>query len=213
MNPLLNWPQKAQKGPWDLLPRVGPRNSKKRGAGGLQPPWGHGPPMPKSAPPPKSAPLPPARGVWGPPARPAAHSPAAASTHSPPARPAPAAGSLCRPAGPPPPSAGWRAGVAGLPACVLEGGSSPAPAAPTRAYTPIPPYTRVWVCVRGCVGVHVSVHMHTYATHRLPEQAQRLFLLQHNTPPYPQHNRCRRPHCRAMRLFLAPRIRHISMEK
>lgn len=99
--------------------------------------------------------------------------------------------SLCRPAGPPPPSAGWRAGVAGLPACALEGGSSPAASCPLRAYTPIPPYTRVWVCVRGCAGVHVPVHMHTYATHGLPERARRLFLLRHSTPPYPQHNRCR----------------------
>lgn len=209
MNPLLNWPQKAQKGPWDPLPRVASRNSKKRGAGGLQPPWGHGPPMPKSAPLPSARPRGP--GSSRPPSRPQSRGrrhPLPARTARPGGRP-----SLCCPAGPPPPRRGWRVGGHARPALAQEGGSSPAPAAPTRAYTPIPPYTRVWACVRGCVGVCVPVHMHTRATHGLLERARRLFLLRHSVPSHPQHNRCKWPRRRAMRLFLAPRIRHIYMEK
>ena len=209
MNPLLNWPQKAQKGPWGTLPRKSPRDSKKRGADGPQPPWGRGPPMPKSAPPPARPPagpevLPPAQ----PPAAPRPPAPAP-RPHGPPQRPA----LSLPPRRAPSTQARLARGGHARPVLAWEGGSSPAPAAPTRAYTPIPPYTRVWVCVRGCAGVHVPVHMHTCATHRLPERARRLFLLRYGVPSHPQHNRCRRPRRRAMRPFLAPRIRHIYMEK
>ena len=151
--------------------------------------------------------------ICTPPAHPAARSPRplapAPRPHGPPRRPA----LSLLPRRAPSTQARLARGGHARPALAQEGGSSPAPAAPTRAYTPIPPYTRVWVCVRGCVGVHVSVHMHTCATHGLPERARRLFLLRHGTPPYTQHNCCRRLHCRAMRPFLAPRIRHIYMEK
>ena len=199
-------------GPWRLPVVACPRRSQgiqknvvqvassRRGAMDLQCPNLH----PSRRPPAGSEVLPPAQ----PPAAPQPLAPAP-RPHDPPRRPA----LSLPPRRAPSTQARLARGVHARPALAQEGGSSPAPAAPTRAYTPIPPYTRVWVCVRGCAGVHMSVHMHTYATHGLPERARRLFLLWYSTPPYTQHNRCRRPRRRAMRLFLAPRIRHIYMEK
>ena len=214
---------------------VRPEHSGARAARACQPPsrTGSNPARARLSPaaqPPKSAPLhyhtlpyipaqictpsrPAARGTRGPPARLAAHRPAAAGTRSPPTRPARRPALSLPPRRAPSTQCGMACRGGKPPTRALEGGSSPAASCPLRAYTPIPPYARVWVCVRGCVGVCMPVHMHMCATHRLLEWARRLFLLRHGVPSHTQHNRCRRPHCRAMRPFLAPRIRHIYMEK
>lgn len=199
--PLLNWPQKAQKGPWDPLPRESPRNPKKCGAGGLQPPWSRLPAWARPATRPRGP------GSSRPPSRP---QPRGRWHRSPPARPAPAAGPLS--AAPPGPLHPGEAGARGARSAGARagGGFESRPGCPyARVYPHTPIYARMgvyaWVCGR--------VHMHTYATHGLPERPRRLFLLRRGVPSHPQHNRCRRPRRRAMRLFLAPRIRHIYMEK
>lgn len=157
MNPSLNWPQKAQKGPWDPLPRKSPRNPKKRGAGGLQPLWGRGPPMPKSAPLPPDRPRDP-----GPPARPAARIPAAAGVHSPPTRPAPAAVLSLPPRRASSAQRGMACRGSRPPARAPGRGSSPAASCPfTRVYPHTPIYARMgecaWVCGRARVCAYAYV--------------------------------------------------------
>lgn len=91
-------------------------------------------------------------------------------------------------------------------------GRPPRPARPA-ALARVPPYTPIYARIRGFGALYERVYMQHISRIAIFSHSMCCSLLWFHIQSIPQHNCCRRPHRRAMRPFLAPRIRHIYMEK
>ena len=77
----------------------------------------------------------------------------------------------------------------------------------------VPPYTPIYARIRGFGALYERVYMQHISSMTLASHSMCCDVSWFHIPSHPQHNCCKRSHHRAMRLFLAPRIRHIYMEK